>query len=302
MKEQVAHFGSGDGLYGILAHPSEKITRGGETTAFLLLNAGILHRVGAHRLNVKLARLFAQKGFPALRFDLSGLGDSPAVRDARGFEQQVVCDISAAIDFVQKTTGAQRVIAVGMCSGADNIYRAVQNEARICGAVLLDPFAYSNKGARVENMAARLTDVDRWRRFGQKILKGDNADGKESAQAVDLGALSQADQLPGPDHGDASEDETPDADRGAPPRKVFGQTLQGLTTGGLKVNMIYTNYVQQQLTKRAHFESTFGEFNFGDNLELEVWADVDHTYTELNSQQRLFDRLSAWADEHWPAA
>ena len=43
----------------------------------VLLNAGIVHRVGPNRMHVLLARALAAAGIPSLRFDMSGIGDSP---------------------------------------------------------------------------------------------------------------------------------------------------------------------------------------------------------------------------------
>src|SRR6185436_6886506 len=53
--------------------------------AFIILNAGVLHRVGPHRLHVILARRIAASGLPSLRLDLGGIGDSIASSDATSF-------------------------------------------------------------------------------------------------------------------------------------------------------------------------------------------------------------------------
>ena len=42
------------------------------------MNAGSIHRVGPNRSFVRMARRFADLGYPVLRMDLSGIGDSPA--------------------------------------------------------------------------------------------------------------------------------------------------------------------------------------------------------------------------------
>jgi len=43
----------------------------------VLLNAGLVHRVGPFRLYVPLARTLAAAGFPVVRFDQPGVGDAP---------------------------------------------------------------------------------------------------------------------------------------------------------------------------------------------------------------------------------
>ena len=42
----------------------------------VLTNSGVIPRSGPHRMNVHLARRFAEMGIPSIRFDMSGLGDS----------------------------------------------------------------------------------------------------------------------------------------------------------------------------------------------------------------------------------
>jgi len=65
--------GSAPRLFGILTEPEGAPL--GPTV--LLLNAGLIHHIGPARLWVSLARRFAAAGMRCLRFDLSGLGDSP---------------------------------------------------------------------------------------------------------------------------------------------------------------------------------------------------------------------------------
>ncbi len=110
----------------------------------MLLNSGIIHRVGAHRLNVKLARHLAAQGFTVLRFDLAGLGDSSFAESRLAFEAQLVEDIRAALNILQNTTDAQRFIVGGICSGADNGYSIALADKRVIGTVMLDPYVLSN--------------------------------------------------------------------------------------------------------------------------------------------------------------
>ena len=63
--EMVVRFGDAESLVGIVTLPSAPTN----STAVVLLNAGVIHRVGPHRMNVQLARRLAARGFTALRFD-----------------------------------------------------------------------------------------------------------------------------------------------------------------------------------------------------------------------------------------
>ena len=61
----------GDGLVGVLHHGAQGAR---QDTAVILLNAGMVQRMGPYRGGVQLARSLAGGGFPVFRFDQSGLG------------------------------------------------------------------------------------------------------------------------------------------------------------------------------------------------------------------------------------
>ena len=96
----------------------------------LLINAGVLHRIGPHRLNVKIARSLAQGGVASLRFDLSGRGDSRATAGTNSYSEQAVHDLRAAMDFVQRNGGPRRFIVFGICSGAVNAFQIAVADPR----------------------------------------------------------------------------------------------------------------------------------------------------------------------------
>ncbi|MEQ9321172.1 MAG: hypothetical protein RIF41_18560, partial [Polyangiaceae bacterium] len=90
MKEHALRFGEGGGLLGLVTVPEEQ--RDG-SPGVLILNAGLLHRVGPCRMGVDLARRSARLGAPTLRFDSSGLGDSAPTHDDLPYEERAVRDI-----------------------------------------------------------------------------------------------------------------------------------------------------------------------------------------------------------------
>lgn len=112
-----------DGLVrrGILTRPET----GGEV-AVLLLPAGLKYRIGPHRMNVKLARGLAARGYTVLRYDPAGLGESdgtlPAGPNAdlwNQFEEgRFAGDVLLAARALRERHGARRVVAGGLCGGA----------------------------------------------------------------------------------------------------------------------------------------------------------------------------------------
>ena len=123
----------------------------------LIVNAGVIHRIGPHRLHVRLARRLAEAGHRTLRIDLSGIGDSGPIPDRIDFRTSAVADLRAALDTVtaaaHPTAGA---IVFGLCSGADNALAAAATDPRIVGLVLVDPPAYATPQSRRRALRARL--------------------------------------------------------------------------------------------------------------------------------------------------
>jgi len=76
LRERAVTFGGERRLFGILTSPPPGAKRT-DLPAIIMLNAGSIHRIGAHRLYVPMARRWAALGFQVLRVDLSGIGDSP---------------------------------------------------------------------------------------------------------------------------------------------------------------------------------------------------------------------------------
>ncbi|MGH7928173.1 MAG: alpha/beta hydrolase, partial [Candidatus Binatia bacterium] len=75
MREEALLLGKTRSLVGILTDPPEA-KRSTRLPGIILLNAGIIHRVGPNRMHVKIARTLAPMGFVVVRFDFSGIGDS----------------------------------------------------------------------------------------------------------------------------------------------------------------------------------------------------------------------------------
>jgi|SRR5690242_10644846 len=137
MKEQAVCFGKFNSLVGILTLPRSTETRRAKT-AIIFLNAGIVHRVAAGRVYVKLARALARTGFLAFRFDFSGIGDSPARQDSLRFEKSAVAETQNAMDFLSITLGITQFILLGGCSGARVAFDTACCDTRVAGALLIN--------------------------------------------------------------------------------------------------------------------------------------------------------------------
>ena len=138
--ESVLEFGPGGRIIGILTHthPAEDRSR---VPAIVITNSGIIHRAGANRLHVRLARLLARHGYPTLRYDLPGIGDSEVIPGTADIRQMNLDATRSGFDKLERLGVAQSFIMVGLCSGADHSFAVTAVDSRVVGAVLIDPTA-----------------------------------------------------------------------------------------------------------------------------------------------------------------
>ena len=124
------------GLFGI----STRIGSTSSLPVILFLTNAAQSRIGPMRQWVELARLWAGMGFQAVRFDFSGIADSP-VRDGQAehaiYASEVLDDIVDVAHHVSPDDPAN-VILVGLCSGAVAAL-AVAPRLRPRGVVAINP-------------------------------------------------------------------------------------------------------------------------------------------------------------------
>ncbi|HSK01877.1 MAG TPA: hypothetical protein VK932_11575, partial [Kofleriaceae bacterium] len=142
VRDEVLRLGPEGQLVGIVSHPAGVSPPSPPATAVIALPAGVLHRVGPHRLHVALARRLAGRGLPALRLDLGGIGDSLATSHAATFRESAVADTRAAMTGLEGALGARRFVLFGICAGADNALATALVDDRVAGVVLVDAAIY----------------------------------------------------------------------------------------------------------------------------------------------------------------
>ena len=102
--------GEGFDMLGIVSLPPADTPT--QNTGVVIVVGGAQYRAGSHRQFVQLARFLAKAGFPVLRFDLPGMGDSPG--ELPSFEDTAP-HIAAAINgFQQQHPGLERVELWGL--------------------------------------------------------------------------------------------------------------------------------------------------------------------------------------------
>lgn len=151
MHERSMLFGQDRGLVGTVCVPDGTA----RDVALVLFNAGVVHRVGPHRLHVKLARQMASHGMASIRFDLHGMGDSLRSGTTTEHGEQVVLDLRAAMDELQRASGATRFALLGFCSGVPQSVAAASADSRVASVFLYDGFTLKTRRARMRYLGIR---------------------------------------------------------------------------------------------------------------------------------------------------
>ena len=110
----------------------------------IVVAGGPQYRAGAHRQFVALARMLASHGYPVLRFDLRGMGDSSG--EYLGYHHSRP-DIRAAVDALQaQVPSVQRVMLFGECESASGILFYAYQDRRIHKVALANPWVRTEEG------------------------------------------------------------------------------------------------------------------------------------------------------------
>ncbi|MCC6250744.1 MAG: hydrolase 1, exosortase A system-associated [Rubrivivax sp.] len=158
----------GDRLAGVVSMPDGPA----QPLGVVIVVGGPQYRAGSHRQFVQLARAVADAGFPVLRFDVRGMGDSEGA--PRTF-MELDDDIGAATDaLLARIANLHAVVLVGLCDGASaSLMFADKHRAdpRIAGLCLLNPWVRSAQTlaqAHVKHYYfQRLCQGEFWRKLGR---------------------------------------------------------------------------------------------------------------------------------------
>ena len=276
--ERALIFGESAKLVGVLCEPEPALRTPG-TPAVLFLNSGIIHRVGASRIHVQMARLLAENGFSSLRFDFSGIGDSESRRDSLRFEESAVRETREAMDYLERTTGIGSFVLVGLCSGADMGFEVSQADPRVVGLAQFDPYAYRTWGWFLRYYGPRATRLSTWTNAVRVRVRGL----RERIRPSQASAT-------------ASDFVAPEYRRVFPPKREVESGVGRLVQRGVRLFVVFTggerlfNYAEQ-------YREAFSRVPFGNLLRVHHMPRADHTFTDPHSQRELLEYLSGWMRE-----
>lgn len=169
--DRVIHFQvHGANVAGVLSGPAHAQR---QRMGVIIIVGGPQYRVGSHRQFVGLARGLAAGGWPCLRFDVRGMGDSEG--SFPGFEN-IGEDIRAAIDtLLTECPDLQGVTLLGLCDAASAalIYLDRERDHRVRALCLLNPWVRTPETLAATHARHYYLSRLRERSFWLKVVKGE---------------------------------------------------------------------------------------------------------------------------------
>jgi pimeloyl-ACP methyl ester carboxylesterase len=256
MKESCCQFGPRGALAGILSEPAPP-SRG---MAVVLVSAGVTPKFGPFRLYTELARRLAREGFPTLRFDLGGLGDSSQAFEERPLEQRTRLQLAASLDYLSERFALEGVALAGLCSGAEDAFRHAEHDARVRRVVLIDPFAYKTAGFAWRHMR------DRARRRLLRALGIFRPLARDTADSlVNYAYLAPAEST---------------------------RILQHLLRRNVRLDFVYTGGMSQSFNHPRQLQAMFPGTDFRGLVEVDHLPRLDHTQLLEADRCTLIDTIA----------
>lgn len=169
IEESVVTIGPpGAELIAVLSRPADPAQT--KPVGVVIVVGGPQTRVGSHRQFTIMARALAAAGHACLRFDYTGMGDSPGPKP--DFEKAGP-DIGRACDaLLAHAPGCRRIALWGLCDGATAAIFHAQKDPRIAAVIAANPWARSEatraQAIVSEHYGARLRSAEFWK----KLLTG----------------------------------------------------------------------------------------------------------------------------------
>ncbi len=290
IKEEVYTFGNTAPMKGVITIPVK--TGNNSLPAILLINTGLIHRIGPNQLYVRIARELAAMGFLVLRFDMSGIGDSNFREDTLPFEKSAILDIMEAMTALNTSHGMKQFMLAGICSGAAAAFQTACHDQRVTGAILIntfgtihDTYTQTDDPIRARALSRHYIRMIAFSSFsGKNFLKALKGEVDYRDISLKLYSTLKSKLIPGKSNKSSLSEDHSVIDR-----------IQALLDRGVRLLHIYSegdtglDYIHVVLGNKLK------EWVNSGKMQMEVVMGSDHIFTLLWSQDALLKIIQQWA-------
>lgn len=255
----------------------------GARTGVLVVVGGPQYRIGSHRSFVLLARHLCGAGWPVLRFDYRGMGDSEG--KLAGFEEIDQDIASAAALMFERLPDLNSLVIYGLCDAASAALLYSARDPRVGGLVLLNPWVRtetSHATAMVRHYyGAKFLD----RKFWRKVVTGQVALGDSVRGLLDnlSGSVRRAPAA------DAAQQPFPERMREAL-EKFDGETLLVLSGQDLTADEF------RDLTRK---DPRWSRLVAATSVSCFQLPDATHTFSSAHWRDQVAREIQSWLTRHF---
>ncbi len=291
MNEKIINLEKNNAVVGILSSSTNNIYSNNDICV-IFINAGLIHKIGPNGLYVKMARSLAIDGITTFRFDFSGLGDSEISINSLDYEKNKISEIQLAMDCIFEKTGINRFVLSGMCTGAEDAFKAAKVDDRIMGLILIDgiyqerEFVEKIYNIALKNCAIRyykkhIFSFKRW----VKIITGKSNIVRLVLKIIiySIRGLSKKIFLKGVKH-----NENVDADQFA-----IDDWIK-LLNKNIKTYLIFSEGSPMIDVFNLTIAKQLKDYTNNHNLQINVIKDVDHNFTPIWAQELSTTLICKW--------
>lgn len=282
MSEETVVFGKSTPMIGVITDPPKRQVSA-DRPAVVLLNSGIVHRVGPNRLYVRMARTLADMGYVVLRFDFSGIGDSGPRADTLPFVQGAIAETQAAMDFLCANRAVSRFVLAGICSGALISLRVAASDPRVVGAISINLAGHRSRNGLYYGR----TLLRHYKRIAFSKSFGLRACRNTLFGKIDFAVLLQAMRSLGASlfAGNHSAANQPDP---------FATLLRQLVDRGVRLALVHSEGDEGLDYMYLVLGHEIRQWVSEDRLAFVLIPGANHTFTLLQNQEDLLDAVREW--------
>ncbi len=287
MAERVVVFGKASRLVGIVHDPPAEVCVA-EAPAVILLNAGMVHRVGPNRMYVKLARTLAAQGVLVLRFDFSGFGDSGVRQDHLPMAKSVIDETQEAMSFLSKQFGPKRFVLMGLCSGATASLKTAAIDERVVGAVLI------NARAGGEELQSYIKGRSAIRKYWNFVVQNRTRLFAAIREKMHVRGLLNVFRALGRD----AKGKLGGSKKSFPEAEQTAADIQAITGRGARLLVLCSEWDPGLEFMKVVLGVDVIRAGGSEQLRFQIIGEADHTFTESAKQESVIETIRDW----WPAA
>jgi len=280
--EKAFSFGPTNSLAGVLNEPANGTTDSSKPIV-VILNAGLIHHAGPHRMSVEMARETASQGYTCFRFDLSSIGDSPTSKSRLSYQERAIHDIREALNFLSSLKNINKFVLIGLCTGADNAHRAAVVDDRIVGCIFLGGYAYPTRKfhlvklqTKLGKLVKKMLSLDKWKRLVSRAFSLIKAKKKTVDNEVNTAYYWK---MPGKE-------------------KTRNEYLD-FVKRNVQMFFIFTASELTMFNYQNQIKDSFKSVDFKDLLTVTQFDQTDHTYSFAAHRKTLISTITDWLHEKY---